>query len=184
MSEDSRRSEQQLLNRGCPRLCRSAHVTCGTIIEALGKTDDPFAQPKQRVLCVQSAVQELQCRKSEWRKPNALHDSVIGVLSGHITRMAGSKMVHKQIILAVLLALGPLCASAATPIRLNAIKSTDAPHASSFSASPLVKWWTSTTPAIARSPECMWMDYPRHDALKAWEIQGQPHRHKVTSPWD
>jgi hypothetical protein len=25
----------------------------------------------------------------------------------------------------------------------------------------------------------MWRDYSRHDAIRAWEMQGQPHRHKV-----
>jgi hypothetical protein len=29
------------------------------------------------------------------------------------------------------------------------------------------------------APECMWLNYTRHDSIRAWELQGQPHRHKV-----
>jgi hypothetical protein len=32
------------------------------------------------------------------------------------------------------------------------------------------------------TPECMWLDYLRHDRTSAWEFQAQPNRHMVSVP--
>ena len=73
-------------------------------------------------------------------------------------------------------------ASAATPIRAQWIKSpAEVPTSSS---NPLLRWWTAgwtSKPAAESDPECIWLNYPRHDALKAWELQVQPRRHMVSA---
>lgn len=73
-------------------------------------------------------------------------------------------------------------AGAATPIRAQWINSpAEVPTSSS---NPLLRWWTAgwtSKPHHATSdPECIWQDYPKHDALKAWEFQAQPRRHMVS----
>jgi hypothetical protein len=120
-------------------------------------------------------------------------------------------MMSKYIcsVVCILFALAVYKCHAATPIRVQWIKSPEgaaasaaeaprtsqlrdgwmAPHgapqpaqqqikqASAFSANPLLKWWTGTRHHA--SSECIWLDYPKHDALKAWEFQAQPRRHMV-----
>lgn len=100
-----------------------------------------------------------------------------------------SKMT-RHIAIAVLLALAACQldhASAATPIRAQWIKDPYQPQKRvempTQSLNPLRRWWTalhshdSTTDSKA---ECIWLDYPKHDNLKAWEFQCQPRRHVVS----
>ena len=69
-------------------------------------------------------------------------------------------------------------ASAATPIRAQWLNS--AAEVPVSSANPFVRWWTAGWwSKQTDNPECIWSDYPRHDALKAWELQAQPRRHMV-----
>jgi hypothetical protein len=101
-------------------------------------------------------------------------------------------MMMRMMITIVLVVLLGACgtASGAAPLRgiwLKDLLTTDPPTTSS---NPASKWWTShggsTAPATShhagdKPPECMWHDFPQHDSLKAWEFQGQPHRHMVST---
>lgn len=52
--------------------------------------------------------------------------------------------------------------------------------ASDDHATPLQQaWWSRHHAGHSKSPECMWLNYTRHDNVKAWEFQAQPHRHMV-----
>jgi hypothetical protein len=119
-------------------------------------------------------------------------------------------MMSKYILVCILFALAVCSCHAATPIRAQWIKFPEdaaaaaaeaprtsqltdgwmAPHgapnpaqqqikqAPAFSANPLLKWWSGKRHHA--SPECIWLDYPKHDALKAWEFQAQPRRHMLS----
>lgn len=98
-------------------------------------------------------------------------------------------MVRCHLYIAVLLVLAACqleSTTAAAPIRAQWIKEGYQAHPQgevpTHSENPLLKWWTGLTGHHTKTdskPECMWLDYPRHDALKAWEIQASPRRHMV-----
>jgi hypothetical protein len=99
-------------------------------------------------------------------------------------------MMRYHLSIAVLLVLAACqlgSTSAAVPIRATWIKDPSQPHphgeVPTHSENPLLKWWTGLTGHHTKKtdskPECMWLEYPRHDALKAWEIQAAPRRHVV-----
>jgi hypothetical protein len=99
-------------------------------------------------------------------------------------------MIRYHLYIAVLLVLAACqleSTSAAAPIRAKWIKESSQAHPygemPTHSENPLLKWWNGLTGHHTKKtdskPECMWLDYPRHDALKAWEIQASPRRHVI-----
>lgn len=90
------------------------------------------------------------------------------------------------LLFALITAACQLC-DAATPIRAQWLEEPSKP--THTSANPLLQWWSALTtghpsPAVTSDakepPECIWQDFPTHDALKAWEFQAQPRRHMVS----
>jgi hypothetical protein len=111
----------------------------------------------------------------------------------HITtssRTGTMKPIFHLFLLLALITAACNPGDAATPIRAQWLKE-PSQQPTHTSANPLLQWWSALTTrhpstptaAVTKAPaECIWQDFPTHDALKAWEFQAQPRRHVVSQP--